>query len=192
MEHAHQRTSRLPRSIPAHEPRVVLTRPAFRFPADEWEYAPAPARQAGWNFTPGEFHSLRLEFCESLNGLPPLQLGPRRRVRKSVVPQKIHKPGHSQMIGHGGETGVTQTKVLCEPKALCQPLGLSTTLPRVTHDSSGAPPLERVNQEPATQSHDVRLWRQSEDIYTEQGRGKLQSKTQNDAQQQLLPLQLGV
>ena len=75
----------------------------------------------------------------------------------------------------------TQPKVLCEPKALCQPLGLCTILPRVALDSSGALPLAQVNQEPVTHSPHVRLWRQNEHIYTEQGldtcRGELQSIT---------------
>ena len=44
----------------------------------------------------------------------------------------------------------TQPKVLCEPKALCRPLGLCAILPRVTSDSSVAPPTARINQEPVT------------------------------------------
>ena len=75
----------------------------------------------------------------------------------------------------------TQPKVPYEPKALCQPWGLCATLPRVTPDSSVALPLARVSQDPVTFFHHVRLWRQNERIYTEQGldtcRGELQSTT---------------
>ena len=63
---------------------------------------------------------------------------------------------------------------------MCLPLGLCTIIPRVALDSSVALLLAQVNQVPVTHSTHVRIWRQNEHIYTEQGldtcRGELQSK----------------